>query len=163
MKRTAFVGACVLAAACSNGREARLRGALSQQHISLGDSAAIAEQSVAGSTAVEAWLLVDGDPTFAVDTVANRQAHDVRLGFSDGMILSSIARGERRPPCRGIPLAEAIDIAEAEKRGEAVAVQPDDDDACNREVQVLAGDTLWEVKVGPDGTVLETEVSDDDD
>ena len=41
--------------------------------------------------------------------------------------------------------------------GTAVSVQPDDDDHCLREVQVLAGDVLWEVKLARDGAVLETE------
>jgi len=163
MKRWFILGPCILLGACSNGREAKLRAALAQPHIRLADSAAIAEKSVTGSAAVEAWLLVDAEPVFAVDAVAEGQAYDVRLGFADGAILSNQANGERRGPCSGIGLDEAIAIAEAAKGGEAVAVQPDDDDACNREVQVLAGDTLWEVKVGPDGTVLETEVSDDDD
>ena len=162
MKRW-FIILGILSTACSNGREAKLREALSQPHIRLADSVPIAEQSVTGSAAVEAWLLVDDEPVFAVDAVAAGQAHDVRLGFADGTILSDTARGERRAPCPGISLQEAIAIAEAERSGEAVAVQPDDDNACNREVQVLAGNTLWEVKVGPDGTVLETEVSDDDD
>jgi len=46
--------------------------------------------------------------------------------------------------------------------GTAVSVQPDDDDHCLREVQVLAGDVLWEVKLARDGAVLETEKSDAD-
>jgi hypothetical protein len=46
--------------------------------------------------------------------------------------------------------------------GTSVAVQPDDDDRCLREIQVLVGDVLWEVKEARDGAVLETEKSDAD-
>ena len=54
-------------------------------------------------------------------------------------------------------------IADAMAAGESVAVEPDDDVVCAREIQVLAGDTLVEVKVAGDGAVLEVEVSDENE
>jgi len=59
--------------------------------------------------------------------------------------------------------ARATAIAEQRVGGTAIANVPDDDDPCNREVQVQTKDTLWEVKVAPDGRVLEVEVSDEPD
>jgi len=68
------------------------------------------------------------------------------------------------PRCAGaIDPARAAAIAEQRVGGTAIANVPDDDDPCNREVQVQAKDTLWEVKVAPDGRVLEVEVSDEPD
>jgi hypothetical protein len=47
-------------------------------------------------------------------------------------------------PCAGsIPVAGTIAIAEAHMHGTSVAVQPDDDNRCLREIQVLVGDVLW--------------------
>ena len=69
--------------------------------------------------------------------------------------------GASADPCPGsIPVADAI--AEARMNGTSVSVQPADDDQCLREVQVLAGAVLWEVKLARDGAVLETEKSDAD-
>jgi hypothetical protein len=42
-----------------------------------------------------------------------------------------------------------------------IAVVPDDDVDCAREIQVPSGDTLIEVKVAGDGSVLEQELSDE--
>jgi len=58
--------------------------------------------------------------------------------------------------------ATASAIAEQRVGGTALANIADDDDPCNREVQVQTKDTVWEVKVAPDGRVLEVEVSDED-
>ena len=58
--------------------------------------------------------------------------------------------------------ATASAIAEQRVGGTALANIADDDDPCNREVQVQAKDTVWEVKVAPNGRVLEVEVSDED-
>ena len=43
-----------------------------------------------------------------------------------------------------------------------ITIQADDDDKCLREVKVLSGDKLWEVKISREGTVLETEEDDSD-
>jgi uncharacterized membrane protein YkoI len=66
-------------------------------------------------------------------------------------------------PCAGaIDPATASAIAEQRVGGTAIANIADDDDPCDREVQVQAKDTVWEVKVAPDGRVLEVERSDED-
>jgi hypothetical protein len=63
-----------------------------------------------------------------------------------------------------IPIADAIAIAESAGGGTAVAIEPDDDVACAREMQVLRADAvLWEIKVAGDGTVLESELSDENE
>jgi hypothetical protein len=78
-------------------------------------------------------------------------------------VTTSSDLGASTDPCAGsIPVAGAIAIAEAHMHGTSVAVQPDDDDRCLREIQVLVGDVLWEVKEARDGAVLETEKSDAD-
>jgi len=65
--------------------------------------------------------------------------------------------------CAGaIDPATASAIAEQRVGGTAIANIADDDDPCNREVQVQARDGVWEVKVSPTGRVLEVEVSDED-
>lgn len=60
-----------------------------------------------------------------------------------------------------IALTAALAIAEKEAGGDAVAIVPDDDVACAREVQVVVGATLIEIKVAGDGAVLEHDVSDE--
>lgn len=64
-------------------------------------------------------------------------------------------------PCEGsITTAEAVAIAEQQVKGRGAAVEIED---CVFEVQVLAGDTLWEVEIGPDGRYLEKEEWDEED
>jgi uncharacterized membrane protein YkoI len=157
--------AAVLAVACSGPteRELALRAALDQSHVPLRDSVGIARASVEDSIGVKAVLLVDAAPVYSVRALASRELRDVRVDIASGAILSTASLGQSPDPCPGaIDLAEAITIAEAEMNGEAVSIGPDDDDACDREVQVMAGETLWEVKLAADGRVIETEESDDD-
>ena len=66
-------------------------------------------------------------------------------------------------PCTAIDPATASAIAERRVGGTAVANIADDDDPCNREVQVQTEDGVWEVNVSPTGRVLEVERSDEDD
>src|SRR3954471_19039417 len=107
--------------------------------------------------------MVDAAPEYSVGALGNGTLHDVRLDIVNGSVLASSVVGASADPCPGsIPLADAIAIAEAQMNGAAVSVQADDDDQCLREVQVLASDVLWEVKLAPDGAVLETEKSDAD-
>ena len=80
-----------------------------------------------------------------------------------GSVIASRVVGASADPCPGsIPVADAIGIAEARANGSAVSIGPDDDDPCLREVQVLSGAVLWEVKLARDGAVLEVEKSDAD-
>ena len=162
-----WIGAAVLLSACSDGtgpRIERLRTALAQANVSLRESVAAGESNVTGGTAVRAELLVVADPEYAVRALGGGTMHDVRVDIVSGAILSARVLGLAADPCPGsIPLSEAIAIAERHAQGRAVLVQPDDDDQCLREVQVLGAGELWEVKLARDGQVLETEVADGDD
>jgi hypothetical protein len=97
-----------------------------------------------------------------VSAIASAVRHQLRLDFR-GAVVSAIPAGPAQTGCQTqITLAEALAVAEGAAGGNAVAVVPDDDDACMREVQVLVGTELWEVKVGPAGEVVEQEPSDED-
>lgn len=158
----------ILLAACSGAdgmgpRVTKLQDAIAQARVSLGQSVEVGEASVAGSKAVKAALLVDAAPEYSVGALGNGTLHDVRLDIVTGSVTASNVLGASADPCPGsIPVADAIAIAEAHMNGTSVSVQPDDDDQCFREVQVLVGDVLWEVKEARDGAVLETEKSDAD-
>jgi hypothetical protein len=160
--------ATILLAACSGAdgmgpRVTRLQDALTQAKVSLRQSVEVGEASVTGGKAVKAALLVTAAPEYSVGAVGNGSLHDVRLDIVSGSVVASSIVGASADPCPGsIPVADAIAIAEAHMNGTSVSVQPDDDDQCLREVQVLAGDVLWEVKLARDGAVLETEKSDAD-
>jgi hypothetical protein len=157
-----------LFAACSGAdgtgpRVTKLREAVTQAKVSLRQSVEAGQASVTGGKAINAALLVQGDPVYSVGAVGNGTLHDVRLDIVSGSVIASNVVGASADPCPGsIPVADAIAIAEAQVNGQSVAVQPDDDDQCLREVQVLAGDVLWEVKLARDGAVLEVEKSDAD-
>ena len=169
MRHHAFwLGACstLFLTSCSNStgpRIEKLREALAQAEVSLRESVAAGESSVTGSKAIKARLLVVSDPEYSVGALGNGMLHDVRIDIVSGSVIISRAVGALSDPCPGSqPLADAIAIAEARLGGSAVAIQPDDDDHCLREVQVLTASRLWEVKLSRDGTVLEIEESDDD-
>ena len=162
-----WIGSAAVLTACSDGtgpRIERLRAALAQANVSLRESVSASEASMTGGTAVRAELLVVADPQYAVRALGGGSMHDLRLDIVSGVILSARVLSAAADPCPGsIPLAEAIAIAERHAQGRAVLVQPDDDDQCLREVQVLGAGELWEVKLARDGQVLETEVADGDD
>lgn len=165
MTKLELVGVCaaLLGVACSSDRKERLRAALDQAQLPLSASVGIAEQSEPQAVGVKAELLVDRDPVYAVGAIATGKLRDVRVDIVEGRVLATLEKGSSDVPCPGsIGLADAIAIAEKAVGGSAVSIAPDDDDACHREVQVLSGDTLFEVKVGRDGTVIEIEFSDDD-
>ena len=167
--QTFLTGVCtVLLAACSGAdgmgpRVTKLQDAVSQAKVSLKQSVQAGEASVTDGKAVKAALLVDAAPEYSVGALVSGTLHDIRLNIVSGSVIASSIVGASSDPCPGsIPLADAIPIAEARMNGTAVSVQPDDDDHCLREVQVLSGDVLWEVKLARDGAVLETEKSDAD-
>lgn len=155
-----FVGAC----SDSMGPHVdKLQEAIAQSKVSLSESVRAGESSVTGGMAVRAALLVDAAPEYSVGALGNGTLHDVRVNIVSGSVTSSHVVGAATDPCPGsIPLADAIAIAEERAKGTAVKVQPDDDDQCLREVQVLSGSTLWEVKLDRDGSVLEVEKADGD-
>ena len=141
----------------------KLREALARSKVSLRESVVAGQASVEGGKAVQAELLVESNPEYAVSALGNGSLHDVRVDIISGFVRTSRLVGSSVDPCPGsIPIGDALGIAEAHMKGTAVLIQPDDDDHCLREVQVLAGDVLWEVKLARDGKVLEVEKSDDD-
>lgn len=118
-----------------------------------------AEADPASTTAHDA----DALPRFD-DRVVQRRA----LGSSEVDGVAGRARVLREPSgsavtCAGVTLTDAIAAAEDALGGEAVAVKPDDDGPCTREVMVLVGDEMWEAEVDGTGAVTETELADDDD
>lgn len=156
------------AAGCSSTSETserakELRAALDKAELSLADAVGVAEADSSDGIGVKAELLVGDAPVFAVNALATDVLRKVRVDAVSGAVLSAEVGGPASNPCAGsISLAEAISVAEAAVSGEAVAIEPDDDGQCNREVKVLAELTLWEVKVGPDGAVVEKEVDDEE-
>jgi hypothetical protein len=166
--RAIWIGTCsvILLSACSDGmgpRVDKLRETLARSKVSLRESVVAAQSSVTGGKAVKAALLLESDPQYSVGALGNTTLHEVRVDIVSGSIVASRIIGASADPCPGsIPIADAIGIAEGRVSGSAVSIEPDDDDHCLREVQVLAGAILWEVKLARDGRVLEVEKSDDD-
>ena len=159
-----FVIPAAAAAGCSNDNHQRpaLRATLDEAQVTLAQSVDTALASEGTGTPVKAALLVGGDPVFQVGVFETIDQKDVRIHIVSGSVLSSAPTSPSTTPCTGsISLTAALGIAEERANGEAVAVVPDDDVACAFEIQVLAGSTLWEVKVGGDGAVLEYELSDE--
>jgi hypothetical protein len=158
----------ILLAGCSGPdgmgpRVSKLQDAVAQAKVSLRQSVQTGEANVGHGKAVTAALLVDAAPEYSVKALGNGTLHDLRLDIVTGAVTGSSVVGSAADPCPGsIPVAEAITLAEVHMMGTSVAVQPDDDDRCLREIQVLVGNVLWEVKEARDGAVLETEKSDAD-
>ena len=161
-----IVAAAVLAIlpGCSGTEQqnSELRAALDRSSVTLRESVTIAESSLPDSTAIRATLLTVSD-VLAVGTYAGGALKDIRIDPVSGEVLSTTPLAGSAPSCPGsVSMGEAIAAAEAEVSGDAVMIQPDDDGECNREVKVLDGDdVLYEVKVAPDGAVIESEVADD--
>jgi peptidase YpeB-like protein len=149
----------------------KYRTALDQSKVSLAQSVTVAQSSIAAdeggkvaAIGVNAALLPESEPVYSVGALGGRELQDVRVDIVTGAVVSKAMVGESDDPCPGsIPLADAITIAEGRVQGRAVKVQPDDDDHCLREVLVLSGDKMWEVKLSREGQVLEVEEADDDD
>jgi uncharacterized membrane protein YkoI len=153
----------LLASGCSNNDEyvAKLKAATDAADISLRDAVALAEAEAASGAAINAALLVDGDAVFSVRAEASQEAFRYHIDLQ-GTVLSANSVTPKGGPCGdSISLVQAIDVAEAEAGGEAVAIVPDDDVACAFEIQVLQPNNLWEVKVSKAGEVLESEDSDE--
>jgi hypothetical protein len=163
MKRLGAIALFTLAACgtTDGGNHQELRALVDQATVSLGETVTRAEASVQYSAGVDARIH-SADAQFSVDTVATGVRHDVRLDLA-GTVLSRTAAGAAGAGCQTqIALPEALARAEREVGGNAVAVVPDDDDPCLREIQVLVDTTLWEVKLGPDGALIEKELSDEE-
>lgn len=154
----------ILAAGCSSDDHQRpeLRAALDQATIGLRDSVGVALTSSDSTVALRARLVMGDTPVFSVGALDQEDLMDVRIALATGQVLSTAPVGTASDPCPGsITLAEALTIAEQAASGDAIAVVPDDDVECAREIQVLQDVTLYEVKVAGDGRVLEQELSDE--
>jgi hypothetical protein len=162
MKHLPAIALFALAACAANGgNHEELRALVDQATVSLAETVTRAEASVQYSSGVDARIHSDS-AQFSVDAVATGTRHDVRLDLA-GAVLSATPAGTASAGCQTqISLPDALGRAEKEAGGNAVAVVPDDDDPCLREIQVLVDTTLWEVKLGPDGAVIERELSDED-
>lgn len=155
-----------LLAGCSSPTEpdvSKIQEALANSQLSLRESVAVGESSVQSGLAIRAGLIPVAEPEFSVRALSGPTLHDIHVSGMSGAVISNTEVGDGSDPCPGsIPLAEAIAIAEDLVNGVGVSVQPDDDDQCYREVQVLSVDTLWEVKLSREGQVLEVEKADGD-
>ena len=142
---------------------AKLRAAVDRAELSLVNSIAVAEAQAPNRVGIQAQLLVDVDPVYKVGALTSGAFKDVRVDIMTGAVLSEKDNQDRAVTCPGsVPVAVAIAAAEDAVHGNAVSIQADDDDKCLREVKVLSGDKLWEVKISREGTVLETEEDDSD-
>jgi hypothetical protein len=167
MTRARYLGVLVIVSVASCGGEGRdltaYREAVATSRVGIAGMADVAEASMSGGRTVTAELRLGTVPTYSFGTIGDSTLHDIRIDTVDGRIVSSIAAGASTDGCPGsISIAQAITIAEGRVAGGSViAAIPDDDVACAREIQVLAPDLLWEVKVGGAGEVLEVEESDE--
>jgi len=161
---TVLFFATIVGAGCAGDDHKRpeLRAALDRATIGLRDSVGVALTSSESTVALRAKLLMSDNPVFSVGALDQENLMDVRIELASGRVLSTSPVGTATNPCPGsITLAEALAIAEQEAAGDAIAVVPDDDVECAREIQVLQGIILYEVKVAGDGRVLEKELSDE--
>lgn len=143
-----------------------LREAIDSAQVSLPEMASVAEGSMPDGHAISAELRVrSGTAVYAYGLVGQGSLHEVQIDTVEGVIVFSAVSGAGTDTCPdSISLVDAIAIAEGQVAGGTViAAIPDDDVACAREIQVLAPDLLWEVKVAGDGTVLELEESDENE
>ena len=148
--------------ASDNHERPELRAALDRATIDLRDSVGVALTETSSPVALRARLVMADSPVFSVGALDEQDLKDVRIDLATGQVVSTTTVGSALDPCSGtIPLREALTIAEEAADGDAIAVVPDDDVECAREIQVLSGITLYEVKVARDGDVLEQELSDE--
>ena len=165
MKFSVALLAAVLVTGCS-GPDPRnrqdLRAAVDKAQVTLREAVPIALTSTDNGDA-RAGVLIPGLSAFDVGARDAAGMKEIRVAH-DGLVAHAGPTVEPNvPACPGgaIALDPALAIAEARASGEAIAVVPDDEVACAREIQVLSDITLYEVKVGGAGAVLEFELSDE--
>ncbi len=164
MKATILLALAAIGCGTSNRDISTLREAIDNSVVSMSDMATVAEGSMPEGRAITAELRVRGGIGIYEYTLTGQSSlHDIQIDTVDGVIVSSAVVGSGQDTCPdSISLVDAIGIAEGQvDGGTVIAAIPDDDVACAREIQVLAPDLLWEVKVDGDGTVLELEESDE--
>ena len=154
-------------AACGGDTPAErpdIRAVLDQAPLTMRQAVPVAVATTDGGSPVTGALVLGQAPAFDVGARDPSGMSEIRVSAQDGAVIGSGPVAEPNvPACTGavIPLDQALAVAETAAGGEAIAVVPDDDVACAREIQVLSGVELWEVKVGGDGAVLEHEPSDE--
>lgn len=168
ISRLSPIASAFAVVACGSGQPPAdrpdLRAAIDKANVTLRQAIPVALTATQGGTPETGALVLTQDTAFDVDARDAGGMKKIRVSGLDGSLLGSGPAAEpSTPPCPGgaIPLDQALAAAEAAAGGEAIAVVPDDDVACAREIQVLNGVELWEVKVGGDGAVLEQERSDE--
>lgn len=154
------VGTILPACAASDSRRPQLRALLDKAPHTLRESVPVAANAIGGDP-VRATL-VTAEPMFSIQVVTGSARSDVRISPMSGEVVATAAAGSGAFDCPdAIPLVDALGIAEEAAGGEAIQSVPDDDVHCAFEIQVLSGENLIEVKVAPDGAVLEKEPSDE--
>lgn len=153
---------------CESNDEAyvkALREAVAKADSTLAETVSASEAD--GAITNSGHLAVESE-MFSVQAVAASDLKRFRFALDGEMISEEIVGTGNSAACsHAISASEAIAIAEADQAGEATGIEQemeddDDDVPCTWEVQVLTASELMEVEVGPDGTVLETELSDED-
>ena len=144
---------------------AALRDAMAKADVTLADT--VADSHNSGLNATRAGISVSQEVFTVRGNAADRMVRK-RYALSGEAIGEDELGASSTVDCsHAVSAQEAIAVAEADQSGTATSIEletedDDDDVPCTWEVQVLTADALMEVEVGPDGTVLETELSDED-
>ena len=158
----AVLGLVVATGCADDHQRPELRAALDAASLSLIDSIGTALEQTQTERAQQARFVMTDANLFAVKAVDVAKLREVKIDSLSGTVVGMNEAGNAISGCDGqIALTDALAIAEAEAGGDAVQSVPDDDVDCAFEIQVLVDETLWEVKLGPDGAVLEKELSDE--
>ena len=162
---TLGAAAALLAGACSvdnSDYERKLRDALSEADVSLTQAIEVAESETSVGSARTAKLQVTSDRQFRVNAFGKSGAsHQFAIALT-GNITGDNPIDLSGGSCGSKTLGEIVAIAEAEVSGQGTSIELDDDEGCQYEVQVLTDADLMEVEVTGDGSVTDTETSDDD-
>ena len=159
----ALVGAMAMACGGKSERVERLQAAFAKSNLTLVESIEVSSPAVPGSSPVAAELNVyKVDPVFEVRANGGGKSDEVTVDPESTEVLSvETLSKQANGPCEGsISVAEAILIAEEKVGGKGALAEIED---CEFEIQVLAGDTLWEVEISKTGKYLEKEEWDEED
>ena len=144
-------------------RVEKLQAAFATSKISLVESMDISQAQVPNAVVGNAELNVNiAHAAFQVRSVGSEGPTEVTVDPALAEVRSVNAMsGGVATPCPGsISVAEAVRKAEQAAGGRGALVEME---GCEFEVQVLEGDTLWEVEIASDGRFLEKEEWDDEE
>ncbi len=120
-----------------------LRAAVNNAKLSLGRSAAVAQENVPSGVAIKAKLIPESNPGFSVGASAAARCTTSGSTPRTGRCYPTVSGG-RDDPCPGSYPRGGHRYWGGRIGGTAVQIHPDDDDRCHREVIVLAdNDQLW--------------------